>query len=274
MCGLFVYLYVYLTFGSSCCLYDMQQDAFFEYSKTEYYDINLLTKINLYMKRIYILLLGLLIISGCEQIKSVSNNVKNFFSQKVTTENRITDTDFIKNAHNFSSSDWTMNYIKRASKNGTEEKIFSLLEGTFNRIEMQSRSIIKRNKRSINKIIKKINKGDLAANEINKIDNQFAEGPLSGKSIEILLNSMISQNNAQNDNDIMYNTIQLDNLTNNEIIDLNVFIVCTNDIMAQEKSGNSKKEIKNNLENLLVNCISYNYSRFFENQKLIEQMIN
>ena len=226
------------------------------------------------MKRIYILLLGLLIISGCEQIKSVSNNVKNFFSQKVTTENRITDTDFIKNAHNFSSSDWTMNYIKRASKNGTEEKIFSLLEGTFNRIEMQSRSIIKRNKRSINKIIKKINKGDLAANEINKIDNQFAEGPLSGKSIEILLNSMISQNNAQNDNDIMYNTIQLDNLTNNEIIDLNVFIVCTNDIMAQEKSGNSKKEIKNNLENLLVNCISYNYSRFFENQKLIEQMIN
>lgn len=226
------------------------------------------------MKRIYILLLGLCIFTGCEQIKSVSNNVKTFFSQKATKENKTTDTDFIEKVHNFSSLDWAMNYIKRTGKNGTEEKIFSLLEVIFNRIEIQSRSIIKQNKKSINKIIKKINKGDLMVNEINKIDNQFAEGPLSGKSIEILLNSMISQNNAQNDNDIMYNTIQLDNLTNNEIINLDVFIVCTNDIMAQEKSGNSKKEIKNNLENLLVNCILYNYSRFFENQKLIEQMIN
>jgi hypothetical protein len=229
------------------------------------------------MKHLLFVLLSLCIVSSCKQIKSISGDVKSLFTQKTPLKYEITNSKITIEALTFSTNDWIQHYIETNNiSNSIEPYICEMLESIFNRIEIQSENILKDHKHTVKYIIDRIDKGKTIKrhNDIMLLDKSFKEGSISGKSIEILFNSMIMQRNVASENQVILHTILLENLDTGKIINTDLFILITKEIAQQKAEGKSLKEIRTALHKSLLNCILYNYAIFFKENNLIDQMVN
>ena len=226
--------------------------------------------------RTAVMLMLLLPLSGCKQ-SSHKGNAFNTIKDKVEsivsppkTEYTV-DENFRMNAPKFSVYDWIKNNVKNLyeeNRSGVE----ALLEQTFEKIQVQSHSILKDHEKAIKRVVEMVGNGkDISGNKhYIELCKAFNEESISAKSLEIFLNMQISTHNTNNDN--MFSTVLLSRFRNDEIMCSDLLVLANEAIVSEKSMKSSKKVMKKHVSGVITNCLLYNYAEYLSKENIIEQI--